>query len=320
MRRFVLVGGAGVIGAHLARRLRDAGEDVLVLDAAEDYGSAEPAERDAVVGWRRNVLLDGVEVLDADTRDAASFSQALAAAAPTHVVHLGNVSLPEVAAQDRPGARRSIVAGTRNLLGACAALPRAPALVYVSSSMVYGHFACDPQHEEAPKEPVNDYGRLKLAAERAVAGSGLDWTIVRPASVYGPGDVNGRLLGRLVEAAASGRPFTLRCPPATRLDFTWIGDAAAGIHAAACASGAVRRVYNLSSGRARSVAEALAIVAGHEPRLSVVERILINGSPRRGTLDISRARRELGWAPATSLEEGLAAYLAVARELVATPA
>lgn len=317
MRKCALVGGAGFIGAHLARRLADAGEDVVILDAGEDYGRAGSAESDAVLAWRRTVLLQGLEVVDADTRDGVSVSRAIAAFAPTHVVHLGNVPLADVVARDPAGARRSIVTGTWKLLGACAALPSPPRFVYVSSSMVYGHFVRDPQDEDAPTEPVNAYGRLKLVAERAVATSGLRWTIVRPASVYGPGDVNGRLIERMVDAAATGRAFTLTCSPATRLDFTWVGDIAAGIHAALCEPRATARAYNLSGGRSRSVAEALAVVAAHAPELRVVERPPTTDRPRRGTLDISRATRDLGWAPAMTLEEGLPAYLTVAREIVA---
>lgn len=317
MARFLIVGGAGFIGAHLTRRLLDAGDDVVVLDAGVDYRRSPPAQTRALLEWRRAVLLDGAEIITCDADDAARLHDVLARRCPEYVVHLGNLPLADLAAADPVLARTSIVDASTNVLAAAAALPRPPSLTYVSSSMVYGDFATDPMGEAGPFRPCSAYGRLKLDAERrlslAARRAGMALTIVRPSAVYGPGDVNGRVLQRLVDAATHATPFVLTAAPSTRIDFTWVQDAAAGIHAAALRAGGTPRAYNVTTGAARTMAAAIDIVRAHAHPLNIVTGDRDAATPRRGTLDTSRARRELDWVAQWTLERGLAAYLEFAR-------
>jgi nucleoside-diphosphate-sugar epimerase len=81
---------------------------------------------------------------------------------------------------------------TRNLLSALARVhPGLTRFVFVSSSSVYGPSPPGaPRRESDPRRPIEHYGKSKLEAEEAVEASGVPWTIVRPAAVYGPGDVD----------------------------------------------------------------------------------------------------------------------------------
>jgi UDP-glucose 4-epimerase len=317
MARFFIVGGAGFIGAHLTRRLLDAGDDVVVLDAGLDYRRSPPAQTRALLEWRRAVLLDGAEIISCDADDAARLQDVLARRCPEHVVHLGNLPLADLAAADPARGRASIVDAATTVLAAVAPLPRPPSLTYVSSSMVYGDFATEPMGEAGPLRPCSAYGRLKLDAERrlslAARRTGLALTIVRPSAVYGPGDVNGRVLQRLVDAATQATPFVLTAAASTRIDFTWVQDAAAGIHAAALRAAGAPRAYNITTGAARTMAAAIDIVRTHAPALDIVTGDRDGAAPRRGTLDTSRARHELDWAAQWTLEQGLAAYVEFAR-------
>jgi len=324
MARYLLVGGAGFIGAHVARRLLDADDEVVVLDAGVDYGRSPPAQTRALLEWRRRALLDGAEIVTGDAGDAALLRALLARCAPERIVHLGNLPLADLAAADSAAARASIVDVTADVLAAAAALARPPSLTYVSSSMVYGDFATDPMGEAGPLRPRSPYGRLKLAAERrltaAARSAGLGLTIVRPSAVYGPGDVNGRVLQRLVDAATAQAPFVLTAAPSTPIDFTWVQDVAAGIHAASLRTAGAPRAYNVTSGAARTIAAAVDIVRTLVPGLDVVTGQRDPTVPRRGSLDTGRARQELGWRPEWTLERGLDAYLAFARSVAAAPA
>ena len=320
MARFLLVGGAGFIGSHLARRLVDSGEQVTVLDAGDDYGRTEPARQREILDWRHRELLRDVAILRGDTRDPHRLREVTGDAEPTHIVHLANLPLSELAAINPAVAHENIVEGTLNVLYAAAGLPHPPALTYVSSSMVYGNFNREPMPENVPGRPHCVYGRLKLAAERALTtrarAASVPMTIVRPSAVYGPGDVNGRVLQRLVDAAAQDSPFVLHTTPEARLDFTWVDDVAAGLHAAALAGSACGSIYNITAGEAHTLRAAIAAVRRHAPRLEVVggPRPAVR-RPRRGTLDIGRAQRELGWSPRWPLQAGLQAYLAFANTL-----
>jgi nucleoside-diphosphate-sugar epimerase len=307
--RALLIGGAGFIGAHLARELLARGHEVVVLD--DDRNFLTGAERAAARGraWRRRTLLTGAALRAGGPDDRERLRRDVAAVGPDVVVHLANLPLADVAARDPAAARRSIVDGTANVLAAVAAAAPGARLTYVSSSMVYGDFTAEPQPERAPLRPCEPYGACKLAAEVRVRATGLDWTIVRPSAVYGPGDANGRVLQRVVEAAALGRTLELTADPGTRLDFTWVGDLAAGLAAAALSPDASRRTFNVTAGRARSLREAIGIVRALGYDVDVRAQAKTVFRPRRGTLDIEHARGVLGYAPRSSLEDGLAAYL-----------
>jgi len=317
--RALLIGGGGFIGAHLAHELLARGHEVVVLDDDRTYlpGGRPDAER--ARAWRREALLPGATLRSGGPDDPVTLARELRDAAPGVVVHLANLPLAGVAAADPLEARRSIVEGTAGVLAAMARQAPAARLTFVSSSMVYGDFAQDPQPESGPLRPSEPYGACKLRAERLVRASGLAWTIVRPSAVYGPGDANGRFLQRLVEAATAGGTLELTADPETRLDFTWVRDLARGLADAATSPEAIGETFNLTAGHARSLGEAIDVVRGHGHAVAVRRRPATVVRPRRGTLDIARARTLLGYRPSCSLEDGLAAYLAMAggREHVA---
>ena len=295
----LLLGGTGFIGAHLASRLVAEGRAVVAVDVERHFGAAGPDEVAVVGEWRRRALLDDVEVVHADVLDVARLRALVDEWSPAAVVHLANLPLAWVAASEPALAERAILGATGSVLHALDERP--VRLVYVSSSMVYGTFDREPMPEEAPLRPANAYGRLKLAAERAVRASRPNAVVVRPSAVYGPGDADGRILQRLVDAAQGAGTVEVD-DPETALDFTWVGDLAAGLAAAASVPGAAGETFNLTRGVARTLAEAAAIAG-------VALRVRRPAEPhvRRGALDVTRARNVLGYRPTVDLEDGLPA-------------
>lgn len=298
----LLLGGTGFIGAHLASLLVSQGRAVVAVDVERHFGAAAPAEVALAAGWRRRALLDDVEVVHADVLDVAGLRALVDAWSPAAVVHLANLPLAWVAAGEPQLAERAIVGATGSVLHALD--DRRARLIYVSSSMVYGTFDREPMPEQAPLRPANAYGRLKVAAERAVRAARPDAVVVRPSAVYGPGDANGRILQRLVNAAQDAGILEVD-DPETALDFTWVGDLAAGLAAAVSVPGAAGETFNLTRGVARTLAEAAAIagVALRARRPDVAH-------VRRGALDVARARTVLGYRPTVDLEDGLPALAA----------
>ena len=305
--RVLLIGGAGFIGAHLAHELSARGRDVVVLDDDRAWTT----DRDDARAWRERTLLGECELRHGAAEDPRALAAALALE-PDAVVHLANLPLVGVASRDPARAYATIVGTTAAVVAGVERYAPDARLTYVSSSMVYGDFARDPQPESSPLVPREPYGAAKLAAERCIRASRTRWTIVRPSAVYGPGDGHRRFVARLVEAAVHAHPLRLTADPALRLDFTAVMDVARGLADAALSPAAEHGTFNLSAGHARSLREAIDAVRALGFAVAV-ERVAAPAvHPRRGTLDITRAREAFGYVPRLSLEHGLAAYLDVA--------
>jgi nucleoside-diphosphate-sugar epimerase len=312
--RVMVLGGGGFIGAHLVRALLDAGDEVSVVDAWCDYGEPATRKRARTLAWRREHLLGGAEIRTCHTDERSQMAALMREFEPEVIAHLANLPLAARAQSDPQVAQQGIVGATEAMLATLHEGHRPRRLIYVSSSMVYGDFAAEPMAEDQRVMPAEIYGRLKLDGERAVRAAaerdGYEATVVRPSAVYGPGDLGGRFIERLVDAARCGGTLTLAVAPSTRLDFTFVGDLANGLRLACNHRRAAHGTFNLTRGEGRTLGEAISIVRalGHEINVVFGEHDEVR-RPRRGALDTSRAQRILGYEAPHSLERGLMRYL-----------
>lgn len=307
----VVIGGGGFIGAHVVKALSDSGLHVTALDTfPQDHARGNPSE--AAGRYRRESLLRTADLARVDIEDAAALERCLATIDPNYVIHAAGMSLATTARALPRQACNSIFVGTFNVLEAARTCPALQRLVYVSSSMTYGHFVRPVVRETEPAAPVDLYGGLKLAAEELARCysrmHGIPISVVRPTSVYGPGDVNGRVIQTLLEGARAGVTVRVRNPDTTFLDFSYVTDVADGIKLAALRSEGPERTFNISFGSARSLADVVAAVRNMYPLAQLVFEDKADFRPRRGTLDTGRARDQLGFAPAINLETGLQLY------------
>ena len=126
--------------------------------------------------------------------------------------------------------------------------------VLVSSSSVYGNATELPTPEHAPPAPLNPYAASKVAAEEVVRESGADAVVVRPFSVYGPGQRPEMAFARWIDCLAVEQPLPWHASPGTARDFTYVDDAVAGI-LAALRHGRGGEAYNLSGWRSVTCAQ-----------------------------------------------------------------
>jgi nucleoside-diphosphate-sugar epimerase len=177
----LLTGASGFIGGRLRDALLDAGADVVSLRRARSPET--PRGRSAVV----------------DYADRAGIRRLIEKERPGFVFHVAGAT-KGVTDEDFD---RANVMPTRNLAEAVADLhPGIARFVLVSSLAAYGPSRPGaPHREDAPRKPIEAYGRSKLRAEQVLEGltARLPWTIVRPAGVYGPGDVDYLELFKSVE-------------------------------------------------------------------------------------------------------------------------
>jgi UDP-glucose 4-epimerase len=196
--------------------------------------------------------------------------------------------------------------------------------VYASTSSVYGDEAPLPMREDAALHPVSPYGVTKLAAEHLCylyhVNYGIPTVALRYFTVYGPRQRPDMGFHRFIRAALTGQPISLYGDGDQTRDFTYVSDAVAGTVAAGD-HGRVGAVYNLGGGSRVSVNEVLTLIGRVTGRTLDVRREDVQKGDMRDTFaDTTRARQELGFAPAFSLEAGLSAESAWLSGLISAEA
>jgi nucleoside-diphosphate-sugar epimerase len=329
-KRIALVGGAGFIGHHLALRLADEGADVHVIDGLTvnnlvQYTAMPPGSENrdlylAILNQRFEKLqAGGIPLHVEDARDYHRLSHVLSEIQPQVVVHLAAIAHAGHSNKDPMSTFGHSLRTLENSLDW--ARDGSERFIYFSSSMVYGDFRKPVVTEEEPCEPLGIYGALKFAGEKIVIAYqqvfDLDYTIIRPSALYGPGCVSRRVSQIFIESALVGSKLRVDGDGDERLDFSYVADVVDGTVRAIAAPEARNEIFNITAGQARSLADLIALIQDHFPEVEVefVERDALR--PYRGTLSIDKARRLIGYDPATTLEDGLDRYVAWYRELTA---
>jgi UDP-glucuronate 4-epimerase len=295
MRETVLVtGGLGFIGSRVCLALLDAGFHVRCVDdlSATYADGTGPGAVEALAARGAEVVIAGARPAHVRGVDA--------------VIHLAAV--PGVRSR-RPAAalRRMNVALTERL--ARAAARRGARFVFVSSSSVYGNARRLPTPEHSPAAPLNPYADSKVAAEAAVLAIGGGAVIVRPFSVYGPGQRPEMAFARWIAALDANEPVPWHAAPGTARDFTYVDDAASGL-LAALKHGRAGEAYNVSGWRPVDLREALGLLGANPAAVrtlppSPVDALVTSGCGRK-------AAAELGYSPRVGLAAGLERQLAAA--------
>ena len=306
--RILVTGGLGFIGHNVVAQLAAQGHTVRVVDNKTDYGIIPFDELSYVLFERRKKLPDDLIIHQVDIESNAVkfvFEQFL----PEVVVHLASFPRQKVVNANPQLGSRVMSEGLLNLLES-SVKHNVKKFVYISSSMVYGDFKHQVK-EDAPCDPQGQYGILKLAGEWLVRDysrrSGLSHVIVRPSAVYGPYDVEDRVVSKFLLTAMRNGEIQVNGPDEA-LDFTYVDDTASGIVAAALTESVTWGTYNVTRGSGHTLLEAaeLAVKIAGKGSIKINNRDL--NFPSRGSLSISAARRDLDYNPKFDIEEGFRNY------------
>ncbi len=313
MSTILVTGGAGFIGSHACAALAADGHEVIAVDPLRTYAYSFEAHHWYALRYRREVLLREASVVVASTENRDELRRAVLEAKPDYILHLGALPLATVARVSADHAFESILRGTFNLVELAIEVGTVQKLLYVSSSMVYGDFTKTPMPETERTAPKDPYGGFKLAGEVIVEtfsrASGLPYAIVRPSAVYGPTDMNDRIVQRFVECALWNRPLTIVDPDATWLDFSYVKDVAQGL-VKALLSPVQNETFNITAGQGHTLTELHDLLRARYPDMPVeIASKTEDFRPKRGALDVAKARELLGYAPQYSLESGVDEYL-----------
>lgn len=321
-RRILLLGGAGFIGHNLALSLKAKGADVHVVDGLQVnnllyYSSRdhEGPNREMYVGFineRLRLLQEaGIPLWVQDLRDYHALSRTFTQIKPQTVVHLAAVAHAGKSNKDPFSTFDHSLRTLENALDCSRG--QVEHFIYFSSSMVYGNFLTPEVTEDHPLNSIGIYGALKVAGEKMVVAYNqvfnLPYTIIRPSALYGERCVSRRVGQIFVESALAGQSLRVDGDGSERLDFTYIGDLVRGVELAMEAPAARNETFNVTYGQSRTVNELVGIVREAFPAAKVerVERDKL--MPFRGTLNVDKARRLLGYEPRFPIDVGFRRYI-----------
>ena len=304
-KKFVVIGGAGLIGSHTVDQLLK--EDVGSLVVFDNFARGSSANLAAALKDPRVQLFEA----GGDIRQTDVLTAALDGA--DGVFHFAALWL--LHCHDFPRSAFDVnIAGTFNVLEACVA-KKVKRLVYSSSASVYGDAVEEPMSEDHPHNSKNFYGATKIAGEAMARAFhhryGLDFVGLRYMNVYGPRqDYKGAYVAvimKMLEAIERGEAPTIIGTGAEAFDFVAVEDCA---RANLCAMKAdvSDRFYNVGTGRRTSLKElALTLCALTGAPAEIKYKPNTNPTLVKNRIgSAARAAAEIGFAAKIGLEEGLA--------------
>lgn len=308
MGAVLVTGGAGFIGSHLADRLLADGRDVVILDNFDPFYDAAAKRRnlESALANPRCRFING------DIRVTASVEEAFAAGPCDAVVHLAARAGVRPSIED-PALYTSVnLDGTVQLLEACRR-HGVSRFVFGSSSSVYGNNAKVPFSEtDAVDHPISPYAATKRAGE-LIAHTyhhlfGMEIACLRFFTVFGPRQRPDLAIRKFTELMASGREIPVFGDGTTGRDYTFVDDIVEGI-VRALERARSFHIWNLGGSKPVLLNELIARLARGLGRVPELRRLPLQpGDVERTWADISRAKRDLDWAPVTSFDRGMDAF------------
>lgn len=308
MSNILVTGGLGLIGHNVVKRLQDLGHQVSIMDNKTTYGIIPQDEIDYLMTERvKKIDLSGY--YKTNICDKYEVEHAFEIEQPEIVIHMASFPRQKVVNANPTLGSRVMSEGLLNLLEVSNNYD-VRKFIYISSSMVYGDFT-DDVTEDYDCKPQGQYGILKLAGEWLVKDysrrTNLVHTIIRPSAVYGPLDVEDRVIAKFMLTAMRNGVLKVNGANET-LDFTYVTDAAAGIVAAALSDNTENKTYNITKSHSRTLLDAAKLAVAIVGKGSIELREKDADFPSRGALNIDAARNDFGFDPKVDVEEGFEKY------------
>ena len=302
---YLITGGAGFVGSHVAKNLLERGEQVTIIDNFNNYYDPEIKERNAEQLAQHNQCT----LIRGDIRDVELISRLFAEQKITHVAHLAAMAGVRASVEQTRLYMDVNLTGTMNLLeaGKSAQIEQ---FVFASTSSVYGRTQILPFIEtDTADRPLAAYPASKRAAELLAHAyhnlNDMNVTVLRFFNVYGPAGRPDMMPARLMAATQSGEVMQLFNGGDIHRDWTYIDDTVGGV-IAALDKPLGYEIINLGCGAPISLTDFVSIIeeyAGRAIRKVAVPTPL--SDPPITFCDNHKARDLLGFAPSVALREGL---------------
>ena len=307
MAKALVTGAAGFIGSHLCERLLNGGWQVVGLDNFDTFYAPDVKRRN-IAGCLAN---KSFKLVEGDIRDSRIVNDACGDL--DIIVHLA------ARAGVRPSIEDPLLYQDVNVNGTCVMLEAArkhkiSKFIFASSSSVYGNNPKVPFSEtDNVDNPISPYAASKKAGELLCHSFhhlyGMDMTCLRFFTVYGARQRPDLAIHKFTRLIDSGKPIQMFGDGSMMRDHTYIDDILSGVLAAMerCKG---YRIYNLGESEPVSLRDLIAAIEQAVGKNAVIERMPLQpGDVDRTFADITRAKAELGYAPHTSIKEGLARFV-----------
>ena len=306
--KILVTGGLGLIGHNVVSRLELLGHDIVITDIRTTYGIIPQDEIDYLMSERlKKIKTEQIYKIDISNSD--SIDWLIEKHQPSIIIHMASFPRQKVVNANPALGAKTMMEGLMNLCES-AKKHKVSKFLYISSSMVYGDFT-DDVVEDYNCKPQGQYGIMKLSGEHIVKDYSrrncFSHTIIRPSAVYGPLDVEDRVIAKFMLTAMRGGTLNVNGANET-LDFTYVDYAADGIVAAALSPNTNNKTYNITKSHSRTLLEAAQLAL----KLAGGGTLLVKDKdadfPSRGALNIDAARKDFGYDPKVDVEEGFQRY------------
>jgi UDP-glucuronate 4-epimerase len=306
--RILVTGGAGFIGSHLVDKLLAAGHDVAILDDFNDFYDPQ-IKRDNVSAVSKDIAIHHV-----DLRDSATVRNVFHREKFEAIAHLAA----------RAGVRPSIqhpqlyydtnVTGTLHLLDA-ARVTGVERFIFASSSSVYGISKTVPFSEDQHlTQTLSPYAATKIAGEFLCSTYShlyqMRVVALRYFTVYGPRQRPDLAIHQFTRRIYAGQPIDQFGDGTTRRDYTYIDDIIQGTMAALAYNGPLFDIFNLGESDTIQLKDLIAAIENALEKKAKINRLPEQpGDMPLTCADISKAKKLLGYNPATRLSDGLPRFI-----------
>lgn len=304
-RPTLVTGGLGLVGSWLVKRLVDHGASVVCV--VRDWVPQSELVRSG--------SLDNVTVVRGDIRSQSTMERALGEYEIDTVIHLAAQTIVGIANRNPVSTFESNIKGTWALLEACRRSPLVKQVVIASSDKAYGDQEKLPYTEDAPLQGRNPYDVSKsasdLIAQTYASAYGLPVAITRCGNFYGGGDLNwNRIVPGTIRSVLRNQRPVIRSDGTYIRDYFYVEDGAAAYMLLAEKLAQMPRIrgqaYNFSNEIQVNVRDlACRILERMGSKLELDIRNEATNEIRHQYLSATKARRELGWQPLFTLEQGL---------------
>jgi len=319
-KRIALIGGAGFIGHNLAISLIKRGHQPIVIDSLAvnnilSFTDSEIKNRKlyrSILNQRMDLMNDdNIEINIEDARNYDAMSMLLGKYKPDVIVQLAAVSHANKSNKDPHTTFDHTLRTLENTLDIARNFDSH--VIYLSSSMVYGHFHGKKVTEKTPCNPLGIYDTLKYSGEQIVKAYhrvfDTQYTIIRPSALYGERCVSRRVSQIFIENAVQGLDISINGDGSDKLDFTYIDDFIQGVTLAIENENSRNETFNITYGEARTIGEMAEILRDHFDGVNINYVPKDRLTPDRGTLSVDKARDLLGYHPQNPIDTGYPKYI-----------